>query len=66
MSASFAILAQPLAPDCIGLALLFLIVLAFLHGVSSWENRPIEWRSTWHRLHQVRHGLHELISHRHH
>ena len=57
MSILFAILAQPLAPDCIGLAVLFLVVLALLHALNSL--RP-------HRLTQLRHTLHERISHRHH
>jgi hypothetical protein len=57
MSVSFAILAQPLAPDCIGLAVLFLVVLALLHTLNSL--RP-------HRLTQLRRSLHELIFHRHH
>jgi len=65
MSISFAILAQPLAPDCIGLAILFLVILALLHPLDSLRAHLAEPRPIRHRLHQLRHSLHDLISHRH-
>jgi hypothetical protein len=66
MSGLLPILAQPLAPDCIGLAILFLVVLSLMYGLGSLSNRLAERRPAWHRLHERRHGPHELISHRHH
>lgn len=60
------ILAQPLAPDCIGLALLFLVVLALLHGLGPHRNRLAARRSGPHHLYGMGHRLHELISPRHH
>jgi len=62
------ILAEPLAPDCIGLAILFLVVLAFLHGLGPHRNRLGESQHGPgpHHLHGMGHRLHELTSHRHH
>jgi len=65
MSISFAILAQPLAPDCIGLAVLFLVILALLHTLSSLRAPLAQPRPIRRRLHQVRHRLPHLRSHRH-
>ena len=62
----FHTLAQPLAPDCIGLAVLLLVVLSLMYGLGSLRNRLAERRPAWHRSHEKRHDLHELISHRHH
>lgn len=54
------ILAEPLAPDCIGLAILLFVVLAFLHG-----HTPLRIRLTGSQ-HGIGRRLHEHIAHRHH
>jgi hypothetical protein len=60
------ILAQPLAPDCIGLGILFLVALAFLHGLSSGRNRLAERQRAWHQPHGWGHRLYERTVHRPH
>jgi hypothetical protein len=65
MSVWLPILAQPLAPDCIGLAALFLIALAFLRGLGSVRNRLAESRPAWHCLHELHRQPHEPVSHGH-
>ena len=66
MNTSLPILAQPLAPDCIGLAILLFVVLALLHGLGPHRNRLAASRSGSHHLYGMGQRLHELISHRHH
>jgi hypothetical protein len=60
------ILAQPLAPDCIGLGILFLAALAFLRGLSSLRNRFAECHPARHPLRGWGHRLHERTLHRPH
>ena len=65
------LLGQPvsLAPDCIGLGILFIVVLTFLHGFNSLGNRTAGSRPARRHagphLHEICHNLHELMSHRH-
>jgi hypothetical protein len=66
MSVPPVILAQPLAFDCIGLAILFLVILALLHGLSPLRNDTNSRQPSQHHLHDIGHRLHELKSHRHH
>jgi hypothetical protein len=51
------ILAQPLVPDCIGLAILFLVILAFLHTLGSLRDRTAGCQHTEHQLHEVGHRM---------
>lgn len=53
MKVFFPILAQPLASDCIGLALLFLVILAWMHHLDSLSSRTEEHRLAQHRLHRI-------------
>ena len=62
----FHTLAQPLAPDCIGLAVLLLVVLSLMYGLGSLRNRLAERRPAWHRLHELRRRPPEPVSHGHH
>lgn len=66
MSVWLHILAQPLAADCMGLAALFLIVLALLHGLGSPGNHTPSPQRIPHHLHEAGHRLHKLMSRRHH
>jgi len=65
MNASLAILAQPLAPDCIWFALLLLVVLAFIHRVDRLTGRIGTRLDAYHHLREISHRLHERITHRH-
>jgi len=60
------ILAQPLAPDCIGLALLFLVVLSLMQGVGPQRARITGNHHAQHHPNGIGYRLHELTSHRHH
>ena len=53
------ILAEPLAPDCIGLAILLFVLLSFLH-----RRVPLGIRPTGHQ-HDIGRRLHEHMTHRH-
>ena len=58
MKVFFPILAQPLASDCIGLALLFVVVLAWMHHFDSLSSRTDEHRLAQRRLHRIGHRPH--------
>ena len=65
MKVFFPILAQPLASDCIGLALLFLVILAWMHHLDALRGHMSARPDGHFPLHDIGHRLHELISPRH-
>ena len=61
MNTVLPILAQPLAPDCAWLALLFLAALACLRRPGTLTGRL----AGHHHPHGIAHRLHDLMAHRH-
>jgi hypothetical protein len=65
MCTSLTILAQPLAPDYIWFALLFVAALVLMHGLAPLGSRVAARQHPQHHLHGISHRLHELIAHKH-